>query len=61
VLQAKGGTALTVWVLNGNARAGGFYSHLGGVPVDERAVGGWGGGLKETAYRWSDITALTRA
>jgi GNAT superfamily N-acetyltransferase len=61
VLQAQGAASLKVWVLNGNDRARGFYDHLGGVPIDERAVSGWGGGLKETAYRWSDIGVLTRA
>jgi GNAT superfamily N-acetyltransferase len=60
-LQAQGARALNVWVLNGNGRARGFYGHLGGVAVDERAVRGWGGGLRETAYRWSDIAVLTRA
>ncbi|HEY2179700.1 MAG TPA: GNAT family N-acetyltransferase [Caulobacteraceae bacterium] len=61
VLQAKGARSLKLWVLNGNERARGFYDHLGGVAVDERPVSGWGGGLLETAYRWSDIGALTRA
>jgi GNAT superfamily N-acetyltransferase len=60
VLQAQGARALKVWVLNGNARACGFYDHLGGVPVDERDVSGWGGGLRETLYRWSDLGVLTR-
>jgi GNAT superfamily N-acetyltransferase len=60
VLQAQGGRALKLWVLNGNTRARAFYAHMGGVPVEERPVSGWGGGLMETAYRWSDIRALTR-
>lgn len=60
-LQANGARGLKVWVLNGNAKARGFYAHLGGVPVDERDVNGWGGGLRETLYRWSDLGVLTRA
>jgi GNAT superfamily N-acetyltransferase len=61
VLEAQGARALKVWVLNGNGRARGFYDHLGGIAIDERAVSGWGGGLRETAYRWSRIETLTRA
>jgi GNAT superfamily N-acetyltransferase len=61
VLEARGARALTVWVLNRNLRARGFYAHLGGVPVEERPVNGWGGGLLETSYRWSDVSGLTRA
>ena len=57
---AQGARSLMLWVLNGNRAAQGFYAHLGGRPVAERAVGGWGGGLTETAYRWSDIAALER-
>ena len=59
VLEAQGATSLRVWVLNGNERARGFYAHLGGAPAGERQVTGWGGALKETAFRWSDIRALT--
>ncbi|HEY1447699.1 MAG TPA: GNAT family N-acetyltransferase [Caulobacteraceae bacterium] len=61
VLEAEGALALKVWVLNGNERARGFYAHLGGTPVAERPVSGWGGGLMETAYSWSRIGALTGA
>ena len=61
VLEARGARALTVWVLKRNQHAGGFYAHMGGVPVEERPVNGWGGGLLETAYRWGDIGVLTRA
>jgi ribosomal protein S18 acetylase RimI-like enzyme len=61
VLEAHGARALTVWVLKGNLHANGFYTHLGGVPVEERPVNGWGGGLLETAYRWGDVGRLTRA
>ena len=61
VLEAQGARALKLWVLNGNLRARGFYDHLGGVAIDERVVSGWGGDLRETAYRWSAIGALTRA
>ena len=61
VLAAEGARALRVWVLNGNERAKGFYAHLGGAPVAERPVAGWGGGLRETAYRWRDIGTLASA
>lgn len=61
VLEAEGASALHVWVLNGNERARGFYVHLGGKAVAERPVTGWGGGLRETAYRWRDIRALTNS
>ncbi len=60
VLKARGAASLTLWVLNGNVPARGFYEHLGGVAVAEQAVRGWGGGYRETAYRWADIEALTR-
>lgn len=59
VARARGASALQLWVLNGNAKARGFYDHLGGVPVDERPVGRDGAELRETAYRWSDIRVLS--
>jgi len=59
VLAAQGATSLRLWVLNGNRPARGFYERLGGLAVQERSVSGWGGGLKETAYRWDDIRTLT--
>ena len=58
VLAAQGATSLRLWVLNGNQAARGFYERLGGRAVQERTVSGWGGGLKETAYRWDDIRTL---
>jgi len=60
VLQARGAASLSLWVLNGNVPARGFYEHLGGVAVAERAVRGWGGGYRETAYHWADIKPLTQ-
>jgi GNAT superfamily N-acetyltransferase len=60
VLRARGAGSLSLWVLNGNAAARGFYEHLGGVAVAERAVRGWGGGYRETAYHWADIGSLAR-
>jgi ribosomal protein S18 acetylase RimI-like enzyme len=59
VLDARGARSLVLWVLNGNDRAMGFYEHLGGEPVAERPVRGWGGGFSETAMSWPDISALT--
>ncbi|HEX7759825.1 MAG TPA: GNAT family N-acetyltransferase [Caulobacteraceae bacterium] len=58
VLAAQGATSMVIWVLSDNAAARGFYAHLGGRVLGERPVRGWGGGLKETAYRWADITRL---
>jgi len=60
-LAAQGAKSLVIWVLSGNHRARGFYERLGGEPVSERPVSGWGGGLMETAYGWRDITALSAA
>jgi hypothetical protein len=59
-LSAQGANSLVIWVLSGNIAARGFYAHLGGRPIAERTVHGWGGGLKETAYRWDRIEALSR-
>ncbi len=57
-LAAQGATSMVVWVLSDNTSARGFYAHLGGRVLGERPVRGWGGGLKETAYRWDDIARL---
>lgn len=59
VLQARGADSLSLWVLDGNEPARGFYTHLGGLPVQGRAVQGWGGGFRETAFLWPDINGLT--
>jgi ribosomal protein S18 acetylase RimI-like enzyme len=59
VLEAEGARSLRLWVLGGNSRAQDFYAHLGGVAVGERPVSGWGGGLREIAYRWRAIDALS--
>ena len=61
VLEAQGAGSLLIWVLNENRRARRFYDHLGGVVAAERAVRGWGESLRETAYVWSEIAALTAA
>ena len=54
-LQAQGAASLVIWVLVANKPARAFYEHLGGQGAGERDVAGWGGGLRETAYRWGDI------
>jgi len=59
VLEAQGAGSLSLWVLDGNVNAQGFYAHLGAQPRGGRPVTGWGGGFTETAYVWNDITALT--
>ncbi len=58
VLQARGATTLTLWVLDGNQPARDFYEHLGGEESADRPVQGWGGGYRESAYRWGDIGLL---
>ena len=58
VFDDQGAVSLRLWVLSGNLGARGFYEHLGGRATQERAVSGWGGGLKEIAYRWDDIRML---
>jgi ribosomal protein S18 acetylase RimI-like enzyme len=59
VLQANGADALTLWVLDGNRPARAFYERLGGVETAQRPVRGWGGGLRESAFRWDDIASLS--
>jgi ribosomal protein S18 acetylase RimI-like enzyme len=58
VLKAQGAGSLMLFVLTRNERARGFYERLGGEAFAEVASHGWGEGLTETAYRWSDIAAL---
>jgi ribosomal protein S18 acetylase RimI-like enzyme len=58
-LAAQDAKSVVIWVLSGNRAARGFYAHLGGRVLGERAVRGWGGGLTETAYHWDDIRRLT--
>jgi ribosomal protein S18 acetylase RimI-like enzyme len=59
VLEAQGARSLIIWALSGNDRARRFYEHMGGGVSAHRDVKGWGGGLKETAFYWSDIGGLT--
>ena len=61
VFRDRGATSVILWVLNGNTAARGFYEHLGGQAVAERTAPGWGGGLRETAYSWTDIDRLVAA
>jgi len=58
VLKAEGAGSLMLFVLSGNDRARGFYEHLGGAQFAEVAAQGWGEGVTETAYRWTDIDRL---
>ncbi len=58
VFHDQGAASLVLWVLADNERARRFYAHLGGEPVAERAVRGWGGGLTEVRYDWCDIGGL---
>jgi len=61
VLHARGAHTLSLWVLDGNEDARGFYEHLGGIAIADRPVRGWGGGFRETAIHWRDIEQLTQA
>ncbi len=58
VLKAEGAASLMLWVLSANQRARQFYEHLGGVAFAEAPSHGWGDGLLETAYRWTEIERL---
>jgi ribosomal protein S18 acetylase RimI-like enzyme len=58
VLRAEGAGSVMLFVLSRNERARGFYERLGGEAFAEVASHGWGEGLTETAYRWSDIATL---
>lgn len=60
VLRAEGAKSLMLFVLSRNVRARGFYERLGGEVFAEVAAQGWGEGVTETAYRWTDIDALAR-
>lgn len=57
-LAANGATSLMISVLRDNARARGFYEHLGGRPDRARQEPGPGGLVFEVAYRWPDIRTL---
>jgi len=58
VFKAQGAASLMLFVLTRNDFARRFYEHLGGEAFAEVPSHGWGEGLTETAYRWSDIDAL---
>jgi ribosomal protein S18 acetylase RimI-like enzyme len=57
-LRAQGAASLVISTLRDNARARGFYEHLGGVADPPRAEPGPGGVVQEVAYRWADIGGL---
>jgi ribosomal protein S18 acetylase RimI-like enzyme len=60
-LAARGATSLMISVLRDNIKARGFYEHLGGQAEAPRQEPGPGGALLyEVAYRWPDISQLTR-
>ncbi len=58
VFRAQGARSLMLFTLTGNAPARAFYEHLGGEAFAEIPAHGWGEGLTETAYRWTDIGSL---
>lgn len=57
-LAAGGMTQLVIWVLQENARARGFYAHIGGTLGETRRSGFLGLDLTEVCYRWPDVTPL---
>jgi len=58
-MAAQGARSLMLSVLEDNARARGFYEHLGGVAEPPRPERGPGGTLlNAVAYRWADISKL---
>jgi len=58
-MAAQGARSLMLSVLQDNARARGFYEHVGGVAQPPRPERGPGGTLlNEVAYRWADIGKL---
>ena len=55
ILRARGAARLGLWVLAANARAQGFYAHLGGTPgLRQRSVED-GVAFDEIAYVWEPI------
>lgn len=58
VLRAEGAGSLMLFVLSRNEPARRFYERMGGEVFAEVASNGWGRGLTETAYRWTDIGKL---
>jgi ribosomal protein S18 acetylase RimI-like enzyme len=57
-LAAQGARSLVISTLRDNARARGFYEHLGGVADPPRQEPGPGGPVWEVAYRWADLGKL---
>ena len=52
VLAARGAVSLVIWVLRDNARARGFYEHLGGRLDAARGESVGGRIIPSVAYRW---------
>lgn len=52
VLAARGAISLIIWVLRDNARARGFYEHLGGKLDAARGETVGGQVIPSVAYRW---------
>jgi ribosomal protein S18 acetylase RimI-like enzyme len=55
VLRGRGAPQLGLWVLAANARAQGFYRHLGGVPQRRQRSVEDGVTFDEVAYVWEPI------
>jgi ribosomal protein S18 acetylase RimI-like enzyme len=59
-LAANGFSALMISVLRDNRPARAFYEQLGGIAEPPREEPGPAGVVFEVAYRWPDISTLTR-
>lgn len=57
VLDGDGFRSLIIWVLAQNPSAG-FYTRLGGAPVQEKKIEIGGAQLTEIAFGWPDIRGL---
>jgi ribosomal protein S18 acetylase RimI-like enzyme len=60
-LHARGFKSLSLWVLEDNARARGFYERLGGTVVGEKTEVEGEQTYREVAYGWDDLQSLCSA
>jgi ribosomal protein S18 acetylase RimI-like enzyme len=60
-LHARGFKSLSLWVLEENAGARGFYERLGGTVVGEKTEVDGGHEFREVAYGWDNLQSLCSA
>jgi ribosomal protein S18 acetylase RimI-like enzyme len=60
-LHARGFKSLSLWVLEENAGARGFYERLGGSVVGEKTEVDGGLEFREVAYGWDNLESLCSA